>query len=188
MRIKNKLHITIRPNTYIYLALLLLFIPLKWLLAWSIAVLFHELGHWIAVRLCGGNVLHISTGVGGVVMDCDTLDDGRQILCILCGPFFGFLPVLLGRYLPLTALCSWILTVYNLLPVLPLDGGHILQIILKDSRAFVITERLFLLFVTALAIYLATSTNIGILPILIVAILWFRNRNTPCNTNTFKVQ
>lgn len=188
MRVERHVPVKIRSNTYIYLALLLLFIPLRWLFALSIAVLFHELGHWVAVRLCGGRLLNVSVGIGGMVMECDVLDDGRQVLSLLCGPLFGFLPVLSGRFLPATALCSWILTVYNLLPILPLDGGRILQILLKNDRAFIIVERIFLLGITAGAIYITTFTGLGIAPILIVIILWIRNRKTPCNTRAFKLQ
>lgn len=178
----------IRPNTYIYLVLLLLLLPLKWLLAWSIAVLVHEVCHLLAVFLCGGKVREISVDMGGVVMQSSALPESKRIICSLAGPLGGFLPVLLGRYFPRLALCSWLLSVYNLLPILPLDGGQILKMFLKDERKMHIVEIFVYALLSILAACMTFVLKLGVLPLLAAILLWLKHRKIPCKEDLFKLQ
>jgi membrane-associated protease RseP (regulator of RpoE activity) len=50
------------------LALSLLILPLRWLLAVLLAGAVHELGHYVALRLCGVNVSNLRIGIGGARM------------------------------------------------------------------------------------------------------------------------
>jgi len=178
--------IDIRANTYIYMVLLLLLIPLKWLLAWVTAAGFHELCHWLAVKLCGGEIYSITIGLGGAKMECSPMTDRKTLFAILSGPLGGLLPILFARWIPRTALCSWLLTMYNLLPLLPLDGGRALSLLL-GSKA-VLAQKLFLLVLSIAAIYVSVVLGFGLLPLGIIAVLWLKSRNTPCKPGASKVQ
>ncbi len=182
------MQITVKPNTYIYLVILLFLVPFPWLTAWLISVIFHEFCHWAAVKLCRGEIYHITVGLGGAVIESSMLAEGKRLFAILSGPLGGFALVLIGRWFPRVALCSWVLSVYNLLPLLPLDGGSALQILLRDRRVFYVIERVFLIIIIAGAVYIAFCLNLGILPLAIAGGLWLKNRKTPCKKGIYKVQ
>lgn len=127
-------------------------------------VFIHEWGHIIAARWFGVNVISVQMlPFGGVAVMEDTvfLNAGREMLIALAGPLQNVL--LIG--------CSWLLhacglwdgpffdyfiqgnlliALFNLLPVLPLDGGKIFQswcsILLPYHAALVWSLRLSLLF------------------------------------------
>lgn len=182
------MRIRILPNTYVYLVLLILLIPLKWLLAWSIAVLVHEGCHLLAVYLCSGRVEGIFVKIGGVVMQGSILSQRKRLICSLAGPLGGFLLVLFGRHIPRTALCSWLLSVYNLLPLHSLDGGQILQILLNSERKMHIVESCVYLLLTIFAVFITFFLKLGILPLLAVTFLWLKHRKIPCKEGLFKIQ
>lgn len=180
--------IRIDPGVFIILAILILLVPLPWIIAWVTAVCFHEYCHFAIVRLCGGHIEKLEMGLGGANMECADLADGSYILSVLAGPVGGFLLVLFGRWLPKLAICSWLLSAYNLLPVLPLDGGRILRMLIKNDKLFVMIERTFLFSVTVLALYGYCAAGLGLLPLTIVAILWIKNRKRPCKGTFCGVQ
>ncbi len=185
---KKDTAITVDTNTYLYLVLLLLIVPIPWLLAWISAVLVHELCHCAAVGMCGGKIYAISIGIGGVSMESSPLSEPKRLTTVLAGPLGGFLPVLLGRWFPRFALCSAALSAYNLLPLLPLDGGQILQILMKNRKLFSVSQKIVLLLICILSLYAAFYLKIGILPLAIMGMLWLKNRKIPCNDNICRVQ
>lgn len=178
--------IDIRPNTYIYMVLLLLLIPIKWLLAWGLAAGFHEICHWFAAKLCGGEIRGITVGLGGAKMECSPMPKGKRVLTVLSGPIGGLLPLLFAQWMPRTALCCWFLSMYNMLPLICLDGGKVIEILL-GARA-VIVQRLFLLVLSLVAVYVATVLDLGLLPMIIAVLLWLKSRNNPCKPGVSKVQ
>lgn len=182
------MQVTVKPNTYIFLVLLLFFVPMPWLAAWMLAVFFHEFCHWIAVRLCGGEIHQLSIGLGGANMQSSALTDGKRLFSVLSGPVGGLVLVFVGRWFPRVAICSWLLSVYNLLPLLPLDGGHALQIMLRNEKPFFIAEKFFLAFLTMGAVYASFFLHLGALPLVVVSVLWLKNRKRPCKEGVCKVQ
>lgn len=179
-----KLHI--RPSTYIYIVLLLLLIPFRWVLAWIFAAGFHELCHWLAVKLCGGEVCRITVGLGGAEMECSPMSGKKSLFAVLSGPAGGLFLLLFARWIPRTALFSLFLSVYNLLPLLPLDGGRALAI-LVGARAYKV-QKLFLLVLSVGAVYATAVLGLGLLPVAIIIILWLKCRNNPCKPGACKVQ
>ena len=180
--------VNFKPDTYIYLVLLLFLLPFKWLLAWLLAIFAHEMSHWLAVIICGGKTCGVSVSIGGAKMNCTLLSKKKQIMAILSGPIGGLLPVLLSRYFPRVALCCCALSIYNLLPLRPLDGGSLLEIVLGDGVTLVALERIFLIIAGTAALYAAVILHLGCLPLLIIAGLWLRNRKRPCNVRPCRVQ
>lgn len=181
------MQIKIKPHTYIYLAVLVFMVPLQWLTAWLIAVSFHEFCHWLCVRLCGGEVNRLTIGLGGANMESTPLTESKNLLAVLSGPMGGFLLLLVGKWFPKVAICSWVLSIYNLLPLLPLDGGRALQILLRRETTFHIVEKIALLLLTLLAIY-AVVLGFGAFPLLIICVLWIKNRKSPCKENACRLQ
>ncbi len=147
----------IEGSCWLWWAILLLTVPLPWLSALCLAGLVHELGHYAAVRLLGGEILAISASAGGIRMEASRLSTWRNIGACLAGPLTGFLLIFLVQWLPLTSLCGIIQSIRNLLPIGNTDGSHILHAmlteILGESRAEQICRRIsFLLWGMLLAL------------------------------------
>ena len=183
----ESVRITVRPNVYIYLVLLLFLIPIQWLFAWILALSVHEFCHWAAVKACGGKVFELTIGIGGVQMQSTPLPNRRRLFCILSGPLGGFLLVFLGRWFSRIALCSWILSLYNLLPFSFLDGGKGLEILIGNNITEIIGKILLILLSVA-AVYAAFVFDLGILPLAVITGLWLKNRNTPCKPHICRLQ
>ncbi len=114
---------------WLFWAAALLLIPLDWLAAMAAAGAVHELGHWLAVRLLGGEVLSFRLALGGAVMESSPMAPGKALLCSLAGPLAGACLLLLYPCFPRLALCAGVQTLCNLLPVKPLDGGRMLEMV-----------------------------------------------------------
>ncbi|MBR1659179.1 MAG: site-2 protease family protein, partial [Oscillospiraceae bacterium] len=97
------------------------------------AAAVHELGHALALALFHVPVTRLSLGMFGLRMDYRTaLTDGESAICAAAGPAAGALWALAaweigGAFFRLSAILSLGLTLFNLLPVFPLDGGRILE-------------------------------------------------------------
>lgn len=179
--------IKIKENVYIYFAVLLLLVPLPWLGAWLLSVGVHELCHYLTVRLFGGRVLKIRIGIGGAEMEGSELSRYQSVMALLMGPAGGLLLTLLGRWLPRTALCSCILSLYNLLPFSFLDGGRILQTLLGVEFSKLI-ENVILFSLSILSIYLIFATEFGVLFAGVISLLWLKKAKFSCKQRSFKLQ
>ncbi|MCL2344163.1 MAG: site-2 protease family protein, partial [Firmicutes bacterium] len=107
------------------------------------AVLVHEAGHALALRLCGARFRQLRLEIGGFSLNYSgVLGRGAECLCALMGPAFGAVFALtasvLGRrlqseFLLCAAGVSAALTAFNLLPAPMLDGGRVLGIFLPEK-------------------------------------------------------
>ena len=71
---------------FFLMALLLLTLPLRWVLACFLAAMVHELGHALAVLLCGGRITGVMLSFRGARMDAAPLPVGAELVCVLAGP------------------------------------------------------------------------------------------------------
>lgn len=113
------------------LALMLLLLPLRWTIGFLIAALVHETGHLAAVKLCRGDIISIRIGFPGTTITAQNLTNLQELLCVLAGPLSGLLLTLAGSIMPEAAICAGIQSIYNLLPISPLDGGQALSCLIR---------------------------------------------------------
>ena len=118
------------------LALMLLLFPLRFLVGVLLAALIHELGHLLALKIAGGRVLSIRLRSFGAKIEAAPMSPSRTALCALAGPAAGALTIFAYKTFPELALAGWVQTVFNLLPVYPLDGGRALRNICCKIRDF----------------------------------------------------
>ena len=99
------------------------------------AAVIHECGHMAALWACGAQVTKLRIGIFGALMESDAvrLSYGREIFCTAAGPMANFLTAwilcIFGNPYPALTGVHVILCCFNLLPVRPLDGGRILELI-----------------------------------------------------------
>ena len=155
---------------FLLLALALLILPLRWLLAVLTAGAVHELGHYAALRLCGVNVSDLRIGLDGTRMSVGQMGRWQELFCALAGPLAGMGLVLLARWMPRTAVCACIQSAYNLLPVYPLDGGRAVRCICASDRVCRYIEWVSLSLIALAGLYGSIVLQLGILPTAVSAL------------------
>ncbi len=175
----------------IWLALMLLILPLKWLVAAVVAAFIHEACHALAVKLCGGEVKFLSAYSNGAVMSAIGLTGGKALICALAGPLGGLSLLFLVRWFPRTAICAACQSLYNLLPVEPLDGGNALRLLTEalfpgySRRICTAVSSLVLLCICLLALYGCLVLHIGFTPLLFAgAMVWRWKKHLAKHTQT----
>ena len=126
--------IKITPAVPVLLAVLLLLFPSMLLLAIFFAALLHELGHYTALRLMEGHVKQLTITPLGVEMTVvGQLSYPKELALAAAGPAVNLLlAVLLSRLGARWESCylfggvHLVLGIFNLLPIMPLDGGMLL--------------------------------------------------------------
>ncbi|MFT4992994.1 MAG: Zn-dependent protease [Paraglaciecola sp.] len=121
---------------------------IEFAIALILCLVFHEYGHIRAMKYFGLKTkgIYLIPFVGGLALSDDKINTRWQSVVIsIMGPFFGLIlsvACLVGYWitdleiLAGLAVFNALLNLFNLLPVLPLDGGHILK-----SIAFSINSR-----------------------------------------------
>ena len=121
---------------FLVLALMVLLFPLRLVAGIVMAALLHEGGHLLAIRLCGGRVLAIRLRSVGARIETAPMEPGRAALCALAGPTAGALAIFAWRFFPELAMAGLMQTIFNLLPIYPLDGGMVVRNICCKMRKF----------------------------------------------------
>lgn len=153
LRIAGKIPITIHPLFWV-LAFLIGWIhsfslagTLVWVVIIILSVLCHEWGHALSARAFGQKVSIELQAMGGMTYRRGKkLSFGKEFLVVLCGPLAGvalavvaWLAILSAPQLPPSFLSilsivvrvNLFWSVVNMVPILPLDGGQLLRIILE---------------------------------------------------------
>ena len=173
----------ISPGFLLTLAMMLLLMPLRWLSGAIIAAAFHEMCHYITIRLLSHDVTSVRLYSSGARMALPEMSRGRELLCALAGPVGGLLLTLLSPVFPRLAICALIQSVYNLLPIYPLDGGRALACLLAMYlsppmaaailRWVTILCKMSLLFVGC---YICFSVQWGYLPLILSILICIRTK------------
>lgn len=121
---------------------------IEFAIALILCLVFHEYGHIKAMKYFGLKTkgIYLIPFVGGLALSDDKINTRWQDIVIsIMGPFFGLIlsiACLVGYWitdieiLAGLAVFNALLNLFNMLPVLPLDGGHVLK-----SIAFSINSR-----------------------------------------------
>ncbi len=151
----GRIPVAIHPFFWIFAALIgwmnsgTLMGMLIWVGIIFVSVLFHEFGHALTALLFKQKTGIQLIALGGVTSyEGPKLNFWKQFLITFDGPLFGFILFLIATLilqmdwsswpvwqgiLKATQIANLFWTVINLLPVLPLDGGQLLRIILEAS-------------------------------------------------------
>ena len=176
---------------------MLLVIPLDWLLAWITATAVHECCHCFALMICGKNFDRFRIDVHGMQIHSTDLTQWEQLFCTFAGPGGALLLLLAGGIWPKLAICGFLQSIYNFLPLLPLDGGKILRcllsIFLPDSTVRVIMLYTSLVLQCGIFLLCLASTmflNMGVLPLVFAVCLLIRTVQIkiPCKSMPHRVQ
>lgn len=179
------------------LALGILLIPLQWVGAMVMAAAFHELCHYAALRSCGITVSGFGFGIGGVKLYMEDADPRNELICALAGPVGGLILLLFARIIPRTAVCAAAHSLFNLLPVYPLDGGRALrcgvQLVLPGpvGRAVCkIAEGACLFGIGVLGLYSCFALRLGLLPLAVSCSVLIRafDGKRPCKAGQYSIQ
>ena len=122
----QKVPISIQPVFFIALSLAVVFVPLPWLISWMAAVVIHEIFHLTALKLCRFPIVQIRLCAAGAEIDAQMYPGIKMAICAMAGPFSGFLLLPVIHIVPRVAICGLLLSLSNLLPIYPMDGGRIL--------------------------------------------------------------
>jgi stage IV sporulation protein FB len=112
-----------------------------------VSVLFHELGHALTAFAFGLKPHIELVAMGGITFhEGDKLPFWKRFFIVLDGPLFGFLLFLIatvllqvpsiatssmGSVLTLVQVVNLFWTIVNLIPIIPLDGGQLLRVVLE---------------------------------------------------------
>ena len=150
---------------------------IEFAIALILCLVFHEYGHIKAMKYFGLKTkgIYLIPFVGGLALSDDKINTRWQDVVIsIMGPFFGLIlsiACLVGYWLTdleiLAGLAVFnaLLNLFNLLPILPLDGGHVLK-----SIAFSINSKVGLITCAlgaALGIYISYYFGLALLGFLL---------------------
>lgn len=94
------------------------------LVPFLLAAGLHEAGHMGAILMLGGEIRRISLGCTGAEIQCSPLSPLREAVAAGAGPLVS-LGLVLSPW-PWVRFWGAAQAVFNLMPVLPLDGGRVL--------------------------------------------------------------
>ena len=152
IHLKGKIPITIHPFFWLTAAIIgflysgALIGTIVWIFVILVSVLVHEMGHASTALFFGLKPRIELVALGGLTIhQGDKLPFWKQFIIVLNGPIFGFCLFLLAWLLlrmPVTGFIKGVLsyffivnliwTIFNLVPVMPLDGGQLLRIALES--------------------------------------------------------
>lgn len=132
----NGRRITISLALTLAAAFIYYVVSIETTIAIALPVAVHELAHIIALRSFGLKVKSVRAELTGLCIDyCGFAEPVAHIAAAFAGPAGGFIYAYAASLIARETGCAWmelsagislLLSVFNLLPVLPLDGGRAL--------------------------------------------------------------
>lgn len=154
-----------------------------------LAAILHELGHVLMMLLCGVHVRAIRLRLFDVLIQADDAPSFKaDVLITMGGVAVNFLfALLLYPVCMKVALPHLALGIFNLLPVMSLDGGHLLEIFMDkrfSPRTTAITLRVttfvFLLPLMTAGLYVLLNSGYNysllVISIYLIVLLFLKNR------------
>lgn len=128
-----KKKITLQPELILFLSILIYKEPTV-ILPFLAACILHELGHITMLHCIKHCTYSISLQAAGAVITTESLTYRQILWATLSGPAANFLGLLYAPLSPAFAKYNLVLGIYNLLPLSFLDGGVILNTLLRVFR------------------------------------------------------
>lgn len=187
------MQVLIEPAFFLGLALALLLVPVQWVIAWILAATVHELSHLLALHLLHVPVCGLTLSLGGARLHTVLPDNRSAFFAALAGPAGSLLLLLISRWLPATAVCGLMHGAFNLLPVMPLDGGRAARALLchlfpKGDYYAGILENITVALCMAGCIYLGLRWGCFLYTVPICWLLLRKTGKIPCKPGRQRVQ
>lgn len=132
----NSKRVTVSLALTLAAAFIYYVVSIETAIAIALPVTVHEIAHIIALRFFGLKVKVVRAELTGLCIDyCGFAEPLEHIAAAFAGPVGGFMYAYAASLIARETGCTWmelsagislLLSVFNLLPVLPLDGGRIL--------------------------------------------------------------
>ncbi|MCV6615479.1 MAG: site-2 protease family protein [Cellvibrionaceae bacterium] len=140
-------------------------------------IVFHEYGHLWAMKRAGLKTkgMYLIPFVGGVAVGDRASSHWQQVFIAMMGPCFGLLMsavffvafiITENHFIGLVASISALVNIFNLLPVLPLDGGQVVKAMVFSGRSYL--PYLGLIVMSAAMFALALQLHLGLLAFFLV--------------------
>ena len=117
--------VRVEGGAWIVLGIGVLILPLRFLLGVILAATFHELGHLAAMYFAGVQIEGIIIHPFGVRIQSGPMEPGTEMICALAGPLAGAMTIFAWKWFPELAASGLVQTIFNLIPIYPLDGGRV---------------------------------------------------------------
>lgn len=185
----SRKRIFISPLFFLSIAAGLLIVPVRWLIAWLLATVVHELFHLITMMILRVPIYEIQISISGVRIQTGYMSWWKELICTLAGPLGAFALMLFSRYFPYMAICATIQSVFNLLPIYPFDGGRAIKCVTEKLigeyyalKVLLIVKAITLVLFVVFSVWLALYTDIGVFSIILCSLLLIRTNiiNRPC--------
>lgn len=171
-------------NLKIFIALLLFILldNVNTYIIFLVSIIIHELAHLIVGIILGGTPKKMTISIFGVALEFYSYGKNTsicKIIFFLIGPLINFLIATIMTSVAIdTKLAELIIVIniaigiFNLIPILPLDGGKILKEILKNIIGAERANKIMIHFSKFLLILASLSYSVLILKIKNIAILF----------------
>lgn len=181
----------IKPSFLLYLLILAYCNPYRIFYPFLCAAALHELAHIAVLLLLGKRVSALTLSFAEAELETDELLAWQTLLSAAAGPSVNVLcAAALRCAYPVFAAVSFLLAGVNLLPVLPLDGGRILEALLlmllpeeKANAVMRIVSMIIKLSAAGLILYFAIVYGFGAFPVFLLPIWGVKTllrRKTSC--------
>lgn len=177
-------YIQISKFTYLAVIFFLITASFHSLIFISVLLIIHEIGHFLTAKILGVEVDKIYIyPFGGIAKFHIPLNFSitKELLILINGPIFQELAKILlitifPRYSFLIISYHYSILIFNLLPIYPLDGGKLINLVLSIFKPFKKSLQISLIisYVTIVFLLIINYSNIKINTILMISILIYK--------------